>query len=107
RVIRRERGFEQDARVARLALQRPVLLRQRQRPRPLPEEVEIEPRLLLLVQLVTAHSRRIEAGPVLEQCHNLLWAPAIEQEIGVSSEQELVAHAERERLLEVSFRAVG
>src|SRR5262245_56875849 len=62
-ILHRERRLEQDARIARLALKRPVLLRERERLLLVPQQGEVEARLFLLVELVAPQRRRLEARP--------------------------------------------
>src|SRR5882762_4275283 len=63
RVPHRERRLEQDASIAWLALQLPILPRQRERFFLVAEEIEVEARLLLLMQLVAAQRCGVEPGP--------------------------------------------
>src|SRR5581483_6813238 len=119
--------------VARLALQLPVLLRERKRLRLVSEEIEVEARLLLLMQLVAWESRRVEARlergdvllglgqlqgllgerqpqqqdvrarPVAQQRRHLGRAAVVEQEVGPGGEQELVGDLLPERRLEMAL----
>src|SRR6266436_6692823 len=120
RLIHRERRFEQDARIARLALQFPIFPRQREGLFLVAEKMEVEARLLLLMQLVAAQRRGVEPGserldvlsrlrrlqclfgkgetkkqnvrlhPVDEQWNDFVRASLVEQKVRVGREQELV-----------------
>src|SRR5437879_1528184 len=120
RVFHRERRLEQDARVARLALQLPILLCQREGLLLVAEKIEVEARFLLLMQFVATQGRRVESGPerldvfarlrrlerlfceseakeqdvrlhpIDEQGDDFVGAPLIEQKIRVRREQKLV-----------------
>src|SRR5437899_10251995 len=120
RIFHRERRLEQDARVARLALQLPILLCEREGLFLVAQKIEVEARFLLLVQFVAAQGRGIEPGserldvfsrfrrperllgqseakeqdvrlhPVDEQRDYFAGAPLVEQKIRVRREQELV-----------------
>jgi hypothetical protein len=51
--------------------------------------------------------QRVGVGPAAKQRDDVRRAPAVEQEISVRGEQELVVHAERQRFLEVPLRPIG
>jgi len=72
--LHRERRFEQDASIARLALQLPILLRKRERFFLVPRRSRSKRALLLLMQLVAAQRCGVERDRSASICSRVLGA---------------------------------